>query len=601
MISPIPAVTESRFNRDPKFRVGAATPEFWLFWHEKKDELKLKGFEVFQHHVKDGDIWLVKYPSDFFALPPALQVGAIPNEISQKLKPYQVPHLNAMTEVFKHQTIVQDGSDTGTGKTFVAAAFCAYTKLKPLVVCPLSVMTDWKNTLELFGVQPIAIGNWEAFKGKTQYGDMEKCYMPYKLWKAVLENFSPTFPREKTFRTPKEALEYLAFKHSAFKPHALKEWEKLTGKSPVKIMRHVKGFLWNVPTSGTIIILDEVQRAKGDDTQNYRIAVACKGYNTLTLSATPGSTPRHFKALGYLLGIHNLNDFDSFSRNLGCSQNPFNGWYYAEKSHGMEYLSKLIYGDPVMGLKPRGVRMRIADIPDFPETLIMAICYDAVGAKEAQKEYAVLEHKIKGLHDTASLHKIVIAQITAFRRAAELAKLPLILDDLQDALEENKSIAVFLNYRDSMDELEKMIVQKLGMKRGVPRIEGGQDNDLRIAGMKAFQEDRERIILVNSQAGGAGLSLHDLTGKHPRLSLISPSYDPITFHQIFGRVHRSGAKSKSIQKVIYLAGTVEEEVCKTVAKGLSHLHTLNETPFTEKDLTPKAFQIMLETIKENKK
>ena len=598
MINPIAAVVESRLNRDPKFRVGSPTKEFWSYYKSNKDLLKEKGFYVFTHITNGNEDWLVKYPSDYFNEAPAKLAGEIPNEIIQKLKDYQRPHLKNMAQIFKESPIVHDGSDTGTGKTYVAAALCAYANLRPIVVCPLAVMSDWKKTFEYFGVKPLLIGNWEAFKGKNEFGVMDKCYMPYKAWKLVLENTPCPFPRDKFLRTPKEALEYLAFKSQAFSPQAIAKWEAATGKSIVKRMRHVRGFLWTVKAEGTIFILDEVQKAKGEESQNSRMAVACKGYNTLTLSATAGSTPRDFKALGYLLNLHQLNDFDVFSRNLGCSQNPFNGWYYAQKSNGMDYLSKLIYGDPIMGIKPKGVRMRISDIPDFPETLIMAVCYDAEGASKAQKEYKNLEIKIQGLHTEAELRKIVVAQITSFRRAAELAKLPLIVNDIEQALEENKSIVVFLNYKDSMDELEKMISQTLGIKRGVPRVDGGQEQSTRDAGIKAFQEDRERIILVNTQAGGAGLSLHDVTGKHPRLSLISPSYDPLMFHQIFGRVRRNGGKSKSIQKIIYLAGTIEEEVCKRVAKGLENLDVLNETPFTEKDLTPKAFQLMLESIKE---
>ena len=52
-----------------------------------------------------------------------------------------------------------------------------------------------------------------------------------------------------------------------------------------------------------------------------------------------------------------------------------------------------------------------------------------------------------------------------------------------------------------------------------------------------------------TQAGGTGLSLHDVNGEHPRVSLISPSFSAIDLKQALGRIHRAGAKSPAVQKL----------------------------------------------------
>ncbi len=95
-----------------------------------------------------------------------------------------------------------------------------------------------------------------------------------------------------------------------------------------------------------------------------------------------------------------------------------------------------------------------------------------------------------------------------------------------------------------------------------------------------FQADKERIILVNIQAGGAGLSLHDLNGKHPRMALISPSYSAVLMRQATGRVWRDSAKSKSIQKIVFVAKTVEEKVCDSVKRKLENMDLLNDGDLT---------------------
>ena len=46
--------------------------------------------------------------------------------------------------------------------------------------------------------------------------------------------------------------------------------------------------------------------------------------------------------------------------------------------------------------------------------------------------------------------------------------------------------------------------------------------------------------------------------------------------QCTGRVWRESSKSKSIQKIIFAANTVEERVCESVNKKLDNLDLLND-------------------------
>ena len=79
-----------------------------------------------------------------------------------------------------------------------------------------------------------------------------------------------------------------------------------------------------------------------------------------------------------------------------------------------------------------------------------------------------------------------------------------------------------------------------------------------------------------SQAGGTGLSLHDETGEHPRISLISPSFSAIELRQVLGRVHRASGKSPSIQNIVFANGTVEMKVCHAVRAKLNNLDLVND-------------------------
>ena len=45
--------------------------------------------------------------------------------------------------------------------------------------------------------------------------------------------------------------------------------------------------------------------------------------------------------------------------------------------------------------------------------------------------------------------------------------------------------------------------------------------------------------------------------------------------QCLGRIHRNGAKSDAIQKILVAAGTIEEDVLEAIAKKLDNLNTLH--------------------------
>ena len=81
-------------------------------------------------------------------------------------------------------------------------------------------------------------------------------------------------------------------------------------------------------------------------------------------------------------------------------------------------------------------------------------------------------------------------------------------------------------------------------------IRGGQKVDDRQDIIDAFQRDEEHVLVINTAAGGTGISLHDINGNRQRISLISPTFNVKDHLQALGRIHRNGAKSDAIQKIL---------------------------------------------------
>jgi len=93
------------------------------------------------------------------------------------------------------------------------------------------------------------------------------------------------------------------------------------------------------------------------------------------------------------------------------------------------------------------------------------------------------------------------------------------------------------------------------------------------------------VMLSTIDSGGAGVSLHDVTGRHPRLSLICPTWRATTLRQALGRTHRAGGKTKTLQKLLYCSGSIEEQIADRVRNKLSQIDQINDADLAEEEFS----------------
>jgi superfamily II DNA or RNA helicase len=139
----------------------------------------------------------------------------------------------------------------------------------------------------------------------------------------------------------------------------------------------------------------------------------------------------------------------------------------------------------------------------------------------------------------------------------------------EEAIADGMSVAIFVNFSETVRALSKRLDSTC-------IVWGENKGDERDRSIADFQSDKRRVIIINIKAGGAGLSLHDLNGNYPRMALISPTPSAVDLRQALGRVWRDGGKTKALQKIIFVANTVEEEVCEKVKFKLQALDTIND-------------------------
>jgi superfamily II DNA or RNA helicase len=405
-----------------------------------------------------------------------------------------------------------------TGKTYTATAVARELDMDIMVVCPKAVMESWKRVIKnhfKYWGKCVGIVNYESLRiGKT-------------------DSIYASFVKRRDTRR--------------------------------------KEFVWKIPKN-TLIVWDEAQKLKNSKTKNSETCMAAlkAGYKMLFCSATMATNPLELRTVGQCIKLFNNNK-------------QYYDWAYAHGvvrgRFGMEFtgdrkaLSKL--NNDIFNY--RGVRLKRDTIPNFPDSQIIAECY------EMEKED---QNKINAAYDEMRLELLKIdkllkkdkktSELTAIlrmRQSVEMIKIPLFLEMIEESLENNMSVAVFLNFTESINALAKRLNTKCIINGEVKDKDRQQNID-------DFQSDKQRVIIINTAAGGAGISLHDINGKHPRIALISPSYSAVNMRQSMGRVWRDGSKSKSIQKIIFVANTIEEKVCDSVNQKLANLDLLNDGDLT---------------------
>ena len=152
------------------------------------------------------------------------------------------------------------------------------------------------------------------------------------------------------------------------------------------------------------------------------------------------------------------------------------------------------------------------------------------------------------------------------RQLAEAMKVPDLADMAEELRLEGNSVVLFVNFSDTVDALCARLNYTLSARPNCLKIDGRQTASERQDAIDSFQEDKVEILVVNIAAGGTGISLHDVNGARPRVSLISPTFSAKHYLQCLGRIHRNGAKSDAVQQIIVAADSIEEHVVKAINK-----------------------------------
>lgn len=420
-----------------------------------------------------------------------------------------------------------DSSQMGTGKTVVgsqvALSLLEQGEIEHVaVLCPKAVFPTWKAELEEVGIDPLFILNVEKLRtGKS-------------------------------------------------------EWVSKIGK---------KTYNWKLPPN-TLMLVDEIHKLKGPWTMNANLLIALikQGVRVHGMSGTPCDSPLEMRPLGYMLKLHsndvsrgNLPSYFKWLTMLKCGKGHWGGYEMRDPRFALNWLRNAMYGTSTHGLT-------VADFPDsFKDNRVLVDPIEFTANNKINKAYKELNMSAEDVKSYIEDGKIserlmnaqeedddpMIVKILRARQECELLKIKDISTMAMDAVEEGHNVVVFLNFSESLRDLSALI--------GCDYIDGSTPPTRRNELIDAFQRDEINILVINAATGGTGISLHDTHGNRPRLSLISPSFNAKEFAQVIGRIHRNGAKSDALQRVLLSHGSIEEYVMKAIDRKLANMKTIHQS------------------------
>jgi hypothetical protein len=342
----------------------------------------------------------------------------------------QVPHVKRLVNSINVNGFAFDLSETGTGKTYTAAAVIRELNRPFVVICPKTVIPQWQGILDKFKLKAVTVINYEMLvRGGTKW----------MKWKKLADPLQPWVPEAK---------------------------------------RDIPEFRFD---TDTLVIVDEVHKCKGNDTSSSWLLIALKlqSYKVLGCSATCATSPLEMKAFGFVSGLHSLYNFNDFCRIHGGEW--VGRWGAMTWNAGTEMARKsmMALNEYLFQTKACASRMVVEDFGNlFPESHIVADAYD-LGPTEGgrcQQVYDDMEAEIARLDErSADYSQHIFAIMMEARRRAELCKIPTFVDMVEDLFDEGKSVVVFLNFHDSVEALIKRLEKNKKLRGLISFIVGGQD------------------------------------------------------------------------------------------------------------------------------
>ncbi|TAJ15268.1 hypothetical protein DMA11_02365 [Marinilabiliaceae bacterium JC017] len=465
----------------------------------------------------------------------------IPDNVHANLRDYQHAGFNWLVFLYKNKLGGCLADDMGLGKTLQMLSLLAYARagskskrMTHLVVCPTSLIFNWKNEIEKFTPSLRTTVHWGAGRAKDA-----------KLWK----DFDVVIC---SYGTLSNDIEWMR----KFKFH--------------------------------IACLDESQAIKNPTSIRYKAVSLIKANYRFVMTGTPieNSTIEIYSQMNFsnpgLLGT--LNAF----------KNEFAGTIDNERDQvKTEQLRKLIKPFIIRRTKEQVAK----DLPAKTEQVFYCTMDDQQRKVYEAFRKEVREQVINSV-EIEGLGKSRLTVLSGLTKLRQICDSPALLSDeenyghdsikadellrlITEKIHSHKAI-VFSQFVGMLDLIEERLKQQ-----GVPYVKLTGSTRNRQELVEHFEQNDDcRIFLISLKAGGFGLNL--VSADY--VFLVDPWWNPAVENQAIDRAHRIGQTKKVFAYRMICKDTIEEKILALQArkKALADDVILSEGGFvkqlTENDL-----------------
>jgi hypothetical protein len=552
-----------------------------------------------------------------------------------QLKDHQTIHCKIMLDRFSFSPVAFDVSRTGAGKTpatcyiaqFLAqlqAQFFTTTLVQPdlsyyqlLILCPLSVKSNWQDHADKYHVPVIDILTYEKLRGRTK----TELSHPYLVRIDI--------PK------PKQSKESKTNYETEYKP--THKW--------IEMCR----------TQRVLLVIDEAQRGKNDTSTSQAVAalsapiVKCIQDMTLDTWEKDNQSGQHrsrvlllsatlFDKKEHAEQMLRITGFLTGKRLTDATKAQMTARLYMMQKAAIRHQQRIAVRDmqriAVRDMQRIEVQDKINSSDEKEKPATIPVCtergadandkwmhecvtqilkpmlfssmsppklkfpnmvknlYIAVHSKYAEEMMELIVQlgqavrKMKSSKGKAARESM--AQVTVFLHQIETKKVPIMLALAKQYLSRSSQtkIILFVWYLDSVDFLRRQF-ESMGYKSLA--LHGSVNDDDRADAIRNFNrpDGEYRVFIAITQVGSVGINLQDQDGRWPRFSIGIPHYRIIDMHQAAGRTYRTGTMSQPETVFLYVQceGEIVEEasLLKSIAEKSGVMDDLTSQTTAKQD------------------
>lgn len=337
------------------------------------------------------------------------------------------------------------------------------------------------------------------------------------------------------------------------------------------------------------IILDEAHYIKGSDTIRSKIALklSLKAKRVYMLTGTPVMN-RPIELFNMLKAIeHPLGKLKGVFVQRFCGGqkkcmiqdlvtgkktfiNPQHAYgYYKKKDRYKVYQWQDDTGAQNLDelqkeIKDVMLRRKKDEVTDLPEKIVSTLTYDLTD--DQRVEYDTAWNAYIDWLDThpdadRDMKNIIGAQqlieVGKLKQVCSLAKVPRIVADIENAIEQGEKVIVFSQYTQTIERIANSIGNR------AVTLTGSDDQDSRQLAVDTFQNDPNcKVFIANIKAGGVGITLTAAS----IVIFADMDWSPEVHNQAMDRAHRIG-QNGTVNVYFYVTkDTIEEKIVELLAE-----------------------------------